>query len=69
MSFLLSIGETTMAGAVRMAGLDPGAAKEEVRLARLADRPAAARSGELQQRAPLLERDGGIELIERRGGS
>jgi hypothetical protein len=60
MSFLRSIGETTVAGAVRMAGLYPPPAKEEVRLARLAGRPAAARSGELQQRAPLLEWDGRI---------
>jgi DNA-binding XRE family transcriptional regulator len=57
-----------MVGAIWMADFDPAAAKEEFRPARLPDRPATARSGELQQGSPLLRRDGSVELIERDSG-
>src|SRR6266540_2249355 len=57
-----------MAGAIRTARFDPAAAEEEFWRSRLADRPAAGRAREQQQRPALLDRNRGVELIECDGG-
>src|SRR6266480_2965835 len=51
------IGHPRMIGAVRQAGDGLSAAKEEVRLPGIADRPAAGLLGEFEQGAALADRD------------
>src|SRR5436190_13972272 len=55
------IGDARVIGAVGQAGHGLAAAEEEVGAARIADRPAAGHLVQLEQRAPLADRNDVVE--------